>query len=109
MGRSFWSPMLVRQVSTLQPSHAPLPFASKYHCPVLGRKTPMDAAVFEVKFAVTDTFAPSVTVQLPTPLQPPPLQPKKVAPGSACGVSVILAPLVEVMVQVEPQSMPEGE
>jgi hypothetical protein len=76
---------------------------------VLGRKTPIIAGVLPVKFAVTETLAARVTVQLPTPLQPPPLQPKKLAPASGVGVSVTVVPFLDAIEQVEPQSIPDGE
>ena len=50
------------------------------------------AALFATKLALTVVFAPSVTLQLWSPLQPPPLQPAKVEPFADTAVKVICDP-----------------
>ena len=48
------------------------------------------------------------TVQLPVPEQPLPDQPAKVEPEAAEAVSLTLVPEEKLLVQVEPQLMPDG-
>ena len=60
-----------------------------------------------LKVAVTLLAADIVTVQLPVPEQEP-LQPPKVEPEAADAVNLTLVPELKLLVQVEPQLMPEG-
>jgi hypothetical protein len=54
-----------------------------------------------MKVAVTPVLAPSVTMHVPVPEQPPPLQPPKLEPTSACAVRV-------TRVGVEPRISPQS-
>jgi len=60
------------------------------------------------KAAATVVFAPSVTVHVPVPEQPPPLQPEKREPAAGVAVSVTAVPLANEAEQVAPQAMPAG-
>src|SRR5438093_415988 len=60
------------------------------------------------KVAVTVVAAPSVTEQVPVPVQPPPLQPVKAEPAAGVAVSVTAVPLANVAEQVVPQAIPAG-
>ncbi|PYN89528.1 MAG: hypothetical protein DMD87_05315 [Candidatus Rokuibacteriota bacterium] len=57
---------------------------------------------------MTVVSAPSVTVHVPVPEQPPPLQPVKREPAAGTAVSVTAVPLVKVAAQVAPQEIPAG-
>jgi hypothetical protein len=61
-----------------------------------------------VNVAVTDVAAPTVTVHVPVPVQPPPLHPANVEPVAAAAVKVTAAPLVNDAEHVAPQLMPAG-
>jgi len=52
--------------------------------------------------------APSVTVQVPVPAQPPPLQPVNVDPAAGAAVKVTAVPLAYAAAQVAPHEMPAG-
>ena len=61
-----------------------------------------------MKLAVTVVAAFMVTVQVPVPLHPPPLQPVKREFPFGVAVKVTLVPLVKLVLQVLPQSIPAG-
>ena len=52
--------------------------------------------------------ASTLTVQIPVPVHAP-LQPVKVEPVLAAAVKVTLAPLLKLVLHVEPQVIPAGE
>jgi len=60
----------------------------------------------EVKMAVTFCAVLILTTHEPVPEHPAPLQPPKVLPVAAVALSVTLAPLVKVALQIAPQLMP---
>ncbi len=55
------------------------------------------------KFAVTDVFAFNTTVHVAVPVQAPPPQPVKTLPEAADAVSVAVAPVRKLALQVVPQ------
>jgi hypothetical protein len=61
-----------------------------------------------VKLAVTVVAAPSATVQVPVPEQPPPLQPVKVEPSADAAVRVTTVPLLNAAEHVAPHVIPAG-
>ena len=67
------------------------------------------AATSVVNVAVTVNGAETVTVQVPTPLQPPPAQPVKRLPLPAVAASVTVVPGAIDVTQVLPQDTPPGE
>jgi len=60
------------------------------------------------KFAVTEVFALTVTVQVPVPAQEAPLQPANTEPLVAAAVRVTLVPESKLPEQVAPQLIPAG-
>ena len=59
--------------------------------------------------AVTVDAPPTVSAQVPVPLQALPLQPAKAEPTAGVAVSVIVLPNGRVTAQVVPQEMPTGD
>ena len=57
---------------------------------------------------MTVVFAPSVTVQVLVPEQPPPLQLVKVEPAVGVAVSATAVPLANEAEHVMPQAIPAG-
>src|SRR5207248_2325439 len=60
------------------------------------------------KWAVTDWFARMLRTQGAVPEQPPPCQPTKTEPGVGLATRLTRAPSAKLVLQVEPQSIPEG-
>lgn len=65
--------------------------------------------VCTAKVAVTVVAAPSVTTQVPVPVQPPPFQPVKVEPAAGAAVRVTAVPLANGPAHAAPHEMPAGE
>ena len=68
----------------------------------------LDGLLMDVKVAVTEVAAFSVTTQVPVPLQPPPLHPVKDEPVPAAAVSVTGVPEAKAKRQLDPQLIPLG-
>lgn len=84
-------------MSIVQLSNSPLPLRSRYHCPVLGRNTPIlaiDGLVAPLKVAVQLLLALMVTLTVVVvAVQPVPVQPAKVVFAAGAAVRTTAAPL----------------
>jgi hypothetical protein len=92
----------------LQPSQMPFPFTSKNHSPVDGRKIPSAAWIAPKKVALTVVWFSTLTVQSPSPWQPPPVQPANLLSELALAESVTFVPFAYDIEHAVPQLIPEG-